>query len=137
MEYILLDTSVVSLLHPAKQSSTRRKLYIQDIVEKKLVLSFQTVAELLFWGESRAWNQQKRMLLKKFISNFIIIPYSFDLAVEWARVQDICRKNGRRLESGDCWIATTAVYLDIPLLTHDKDFKELPLENLKVICHAE
>ena len=79
MEYILLDTSVVSLLHPAKQSSTRRKLYIQDI----------------------------------------------------------CRKNGRRLESGDCWIATTAVYLDIPLLTHDKDFKELPLENLKVICHAE
>lgn len=137
MEYILLDTSVVSLLHPAKQKSSFRRLYLKELEKKKPVLSFQTVAELLLWGESRNWNYQKRMQLRMFIQNFVIIPYSFEVAEEWARIQDACSKKGRRLESGDCWITATASYLNIPLLTHDKDFKELPLTNLQVICYAE
>ena len=46
------------------------------------------------------------------------------------------RKAGRRLEAGDCWIAATALLLDAPLLTHDKDFDTKACPSLAVIRYT-
>ena len=43
---------------------------------------------------------------------------------------------GRRLEADDAWVAATASLLNLPLLTHDKDFRDLGYPGLTVICHA-
>jgi predicted nucleic acid-binding protein len=37
------------------------------------------------------------------------------------------RRNGRRIETADAWIAATALLLDAPLLTHNKaDYLGVP-----------
>jgi predicted nucleic acid-binding protein len=37
------------------------------------------------------------------------------------------RRNGRRIETADAWIAATALLYDVPLLTHNKaDYLGVP-----------
>ena len=50
----------------------------------------------------------------------------------WAEIAHVCEKNGRRIQTADCWIAATAVYYNIPLVTHNaKDYASVP--KLKII----
>jgi predicted nucleic acid-binding protein len=63
-------------------------------------------------------------------------PYDYELARVWARVCVEAERVGRRLEAGDAWIAATAVHRQIPLLVHDRDFKNLPISGLTVISFA-
>ena len=62
---------------------------------------------------------------------------NYALAQAWARAMHFSQGKGRRLETGDCWIATTAVHRQIPLLTHDRDFLGLPIPGLQVISYLE
>jgi len=136
MAILLLDTTVASFLHPKKRGSTLRRLYEPHLRDQLLALSFQTVAELFLWGEQNQWGEPQRHALGLFISRFIVIPYDQDLARVWARVMNQARSSGRRLESGDAWIAATAVHRGITLVTHDMDLAGATVTGLKVICHA-
>jgi len=55
----------------------------------------------------------------------------------WARVSVLCRKQGRRLEAGDAWIAATAADREITLLTHDRDHVGLDVPGLNVISYVD
>lgn len=66
---------------------------------------------------------------------FLVIPYDYELAQVWARVMAESRRQGRRLESGDCWIAATAVHHGIPLLVHDSDFVGLSIAGLQIVTY--
>ena len=39
----------------------------------------------------------------------------------WGKVVDEARRRGRRIGSGDAWQAATALFLDVPLITHNAD----------------
>jgi predicted nucleic acid-binding protein len=112
---VLLDTTVASLLHPRKKNDILRRKYEPHMKGHTLALSFQSVAELCHWAESREWGESARQGLDAFIRRFLVIPYDYDLAQVWARVMHASRQQGRRLESGDCWIAATAVHRNVPL----------------------
>lgn len=133
---VLLDTSVVSLLHPKKKDSRLRARYDPDMKDKTLALSFQSVAELWDWAENNHWGEANRKRLDAFVRRFLIIPYDFELAKVWARVMSASRKEARRFEAGDCWIAATAVHREIPLLTHDADFVNRSIPGLRVISYV-
>ena len=137
MSYILLDTSVVSFLHPRKKETALRKKYVHAISEHIPVLCFQTVAELLYWAEKQGWEQESQIDLRQFIKKFLIVPYTFDLAEIWAAIKHLSSSAGRRLEAGDCWIAATAVHHGIPLLTDDRDFIDLSIKDFTVINYAD
>ena len=50
-----------------------------------------------------------------------------------ARLRSECEARGRRLETADAWIAATAVMLNCPLASHDRDFSGIPrLEIIQV-----
>ncbi|MCY4259925.1 MAG: PIN domain-containing protein [Rhodobacteraceae bacterium] len=102
-----------------------------------LALSFQSVAELWGWAEAREWGDEARHRLDLFLQRFLIIPYDYPLAKIWARAMQLTRKEGRRLETGDCWILATAVHRKIPLLAHDRDFLGLSVPGLDVISYLE
>ena len=137
MDAVLLDTTVVSLLHPKKKGSTLRGKYEKHMEGKILALSFQSVAELWSWVEERGWGERQRVGMEGFLQKFLVIPYDFELARVWARVNAQCKKKGRRLEAGDAWIVATAVHRQIPLLTHDLDHVGLEVEGLTVISYAK
>jgi tRNA(fMet)-specific endonuclease VapC len=136
MSTVLLDTTVASLLHPKKKNSTLRANYEPEMQNQILALSFQSVAELWLWAEENNWGTKQRDGLTVFIQRFLIIPYDAELAKVWAKVERHCKRIGRRIESGDAWIAATAVRYKIPLLTHDRDHVGLNYPDLQVISYV-
>jgi predicted nucleic acid-binding protein len=66
-----------------------------------------------------------------------VIPYDFELAKVWARVMEAARNEGRRFESGDCWIVATAVHRKIPLLTHDGDMVGRSIPDLQTVTYLD
>ena len=137
MSVVLLDTTVASLLHPKKKNTELRGHYEQHMRGQTLALCFQSVAELWHWAEANAWGENARKGLDTFVRRFLVIPYDYELARVWARVLEASKKEGRRFEAGDCWIAATAVHRGVPLLAHDKDFTGLAIPGLDVISYAE
>ena len=135
MDAVLLDTSVVSLFHPKKKGHPLRDRYKALIAGRVPTLSFQSVAELWAWPEENNWGDRQKAGMEEYLKKFLVIPYDFELAKVWARVIAHCKKNGRRLEAGDAWVAATAVHRDIPLITHDGDHVGLEMPGLEVISH--
>ncbi len=136
MSVVLLDTTVASLLHPRKQSDSRRANYEPHMQGQILALSIQSVAELWQWAEERNWGINERQRLDVFVQQFLIIPYDIEIAKAWAKLNVHCKKIGRRLEAGDAWIAATAIRFNLPLLTHDKDFTGINHQQLNVVSYA-
>jgi tRNA(fMet)-specific endonuclease VapC len=101
-----------------------------------LAISFQSVAELWSWAEENNWGTQLRTGLEAFLQKFLVIPYESDLAKTWARLGTHCKRNGRRMEAGDAWIAASAVHYKLALLTHDRDQVGLNFPGLTVVYYA-
>ncbi len=136
MGVVLLDTTVASLLHPKKKGTEIRSKYEQHMQGEILALSFQTVAELWSWAETSNWGNKARQALDAFVRRFLVIPYDYDLAKTWAAVMEASKREGRRFEAGDCWIAATAVLYRVPLLAHDADFTGRSIPGLHVISYC-
>ncbi len=133
MEYALLDTCVASLLMKNRASSKHSEFLEHQFASRRFAISFYTVAELWRWAEKNNWGQSRRNKLDLFIKQFLVLPYDYELVKVWAKVYTECEKIGRRLEAADSWIAATAVYRKIPLVTSDNDFRDLKVKGLTVL----
>lgn len=89
---------------------------------KNLYLSFITQLELLAF---RQLSESEEELIRQFIDECTIIDINDQIK---EKVIDIRRKYGVKLP--DCIIMASAVYLDIPLITADSDFKKVTELNL-------
>ncbi len=130
---LLLDTSVASLLHPKKSASPFGPLYRADVTGHPLAISFQTLAELFLWAEQNNWGAEPRLQLEQVIAQFRVLREDLQVIRVWADVMGRTRAAGRRLEGDDAWVLATAVRFDLPLVTHDADFLDLPIPNLRII----
>ena len=127
MDDVLLDTSVVSFFLPFK-NRPERKLYAPHLAGRRLILSFQSVAELWLLARKNAWGNQREEKLRVFLRKFVVVPADAELAEAWADATAASARLGKRLEAADAWIVATAVCYDLPLVTHDND--QLVLEAL-------
>ena len=134
MAIVLLDTSVASLLLPQSAARPERVLYEPHMVGYTLALSFQSIAELWKLAEKRRWAARRRGELEAFVRRFLVIPYDYELARVWARVCVEAEAQGRPFETGDAWIAATAVHRRLTLLAHDSDFKDRSVSGLTLLC---
>ena len=48
------------------------------------------------------------------------------VATAWAELRERLRGSGRRLGVNDSWIAATAIAHDLPLVTQDRDYDDVP-----------
>ncbi len=60
METVLLDTDVVSFL---LKGDSRAEAYVPHLQDRRLALSFMTVAELYQWAAVRNWGARRRQQL--------------------------------------------------------------------------
>jgi tRNA(fMet)-specific endonuclease VapC len=116
MASVVVDTDVLSILF---KRDSRAEGYRPYMTGKLLVLSFMTVVELERWALVRNWGQTRRARMEEYLRNFVIYPFDRALCLKWAEVSDRARRNGRRIECADAWIAATAVLHNIPLVTHN------------------
>lgn len=106
MANLVVDTDVVSFWF--RQDTRFISHYGPSIQGHDCIVSLMTIAELNLWQASRQWGE-----------------------LVWS-----AKRLGRVLLPGDAWIAATAVVLDVPLVTHNKnDFDYLPA--LKLISFPD
>jgi predicted nucleic acid-binding protein len=132
MPPVVLDTDVFSFVF---KRDTRAALYEPEMHGAQLCLSFQSVAELRLWAVIRRWSDARRRSLDEAFARFIILPYDDGMSHAWASLTAHRRRLGRPIETGDAWIAASAIRHRATLLTHNgKDYSDIP--DLHVISHG-
>ena len=94
--------------------------YLDSIEGQNLVLSFMTLAELALWADRRSWGAERRKRFSQFLTNFTTCHSDEPLCETWASIRHKAFVAGRPVDVADAWIAATALYLDIPLVTHNR-----------------
>ena len=125
---VVLDTNVVSYIF---NEDVRGPYYESAISRMKPVISFQTLEEVLILPVKNGWGVRRYDRLIDHLSRYEVIWPSTELVRISANLRAEMEKAGRRLSAADAWIAATALYLDCPLATHDRDFAGIP--NLRLI----
>ena len=117
---VVVDTDVVSYV---RKGDTRAHLYVPHLTGTTKLISFMTLAELRRWALQNNWGLKRRQELENFLLNdYGVIYADDDLCGVWAQVMNQARKTGRPIATADAWIAATALWHGIPLVSHDADF---------------
>src|ERR1044071_8567301 len=128
----VVDTDVWSYIY---KKTDEAKLYEPHLFGNILVISFQTRAELLRGAISANWGARRRQHLKSRLQRYAVEHSSDALCLRWAEAIDSARRNGRPIATADAWVAATALYLGVPLITHNKnDF--IGVDGLTVISES-
>jgi tRNA(fMet)-specific endonuclease VapC len=121
---LVVDTDVASFLF---KKDTRAALYAPHLAGHMLTISFQTLAELEFWALSAGWGARRKQQLEHYLRRYIVQDSSPVLCRRWAEVQDDARRRGRPVATADAWVAATALFLDVPLVTNNEShFSAIP-----------
>ena len=125
---VIADTNIVS--YAMKQFSIAQD-YRQLLIGYEVHISFVTAAELHYWAKKDRWGVPRYLQLKRFLDQCPVVPFSRGMEEVFAEVMAERQRIGRRIERADAWIATTALYYDVPLVTNDEDF--VHTRNLRII----
>ena len=120
---ILLDTSVVSYIfrmHP------RAAFYRERIRGEPAAVAFQTLEELLHGAYVAGWGARRMAELRSHLANYEVVWPDRRTVERCAILRSEHRARGRTLNTADAWIAATALTLDCPLASHDRDFSDIP-----------
>ena len=96
-----------------------------------------TAAELYVWAERRAWGERRREELETLLTmRYTVLGSELRLAKEWAKVRTEGWRRGKPIAVQDAWIAATARYHDLTLVTHNAaHFKDVA--GLRFVSEAE
>lgn len=126
---VVVDTMVISWLvnhDPLELKDTYREL----IGPATIVVPFQTVAELRFGAIRGGWGELRRRRLERSLADFKTARPDDAAGTIYARLKADCLQAGHplweKIHDGDRWIATMALRLGIPLVSHDKIFRDVP-----------
>ncbi len=126
---IVVDTNIVSYIY---RNDPIAAPYLNEMTGRRAVISFQTYEEILYGALSSKWGERRISELLAYVAaNYEIIGYDLELVRTCARLRAASRSCGRELKPADAWIAATAILLNCPLLSHDRDFGSPP--DLRVI----
>lgn len=118
MSVVIVDTDVVSFTF---KRDSRHLLYRPHLDGKSLVLSFMTIAELDLWAFSRNWGARRKADLAAFLQPYVVIESNRQLCRTWAEVRDQVSRIGRVIQVADAWIAATALFYNLPLVTNNPE----------------
>jgi len=85
-----------------------------------LGISFMTLAELERWALERSWGLGRRRELAQHLTHYTILPVSRELCLRWAEICFAAKKKGRPIQTADAWIAASALYYQVPLITNNQ-----------------
>jgi len=117
MNSAIVDTAVVSMLF---KGDSRALAYRSHIAGKLLGISFMTLAELERWSLERAWGTVRKRELTQHLTHYTVLPVNRGLCVRWAEISVAAKKKGRPIQTADAWIAASALYYEVPLITHNQ-----------------
>lgn len=115
----LLDSNICIYL--MRERSTKSKSIIAKLSEvgwDSCLISEYTVAELLYGAICCEDSQENIKKVQSFCLDFQVIPIS-DVLLEFAHQKALLRKKGLMVEDADIFIGSTAVALDLVMVTEN------------------
>lgn len=89
-----------------------------------------TVAELRYGARRAGWGDSRLRRLDTRIASAEIVWPGPELTATYVELRDACARRGhalsQRVHEADRWIASTALWLGVPLVAHDNVFREVP-----------
>jgi predicted nucleic acid-binding protein len=65
--------------------------------------------------------------LEQYLRRYLVQDSSPALCRRWAEVLDDARRRGRPIATADAWVAATALFLNMPLVTNNEShFSSVP-----------
>ena len=125
---IVTDTNVVSYIFSEHELAA---WYLPEIESQRALISFATLEELWFGAYNGNWGDRRKNELARHLEQYEVIWPDAELVEICARLRSHRKADGREMSTGDAWIAATALRLNCPLVSHDRDFEEI--EGLELI----
>ena len=116
---VVLDTNVVSYIF---NRDPRGHYYQERIQGQRVLISFQTLEEQWYGAYMNGWGERRRNELADHLDQYDVVWPNAELVEICAQLRVERKEAGRKLEVADAWIAATALMLDCPLASHDRDF---------------
>ena len=125
---VVVDTGVFgSGLVPSSVHLARQ--YQHHLIGRRVVIAYQTVAELRYGALRRNWGPSAIQAMDERLRAATIATVDERTAAAYAELKDTAVRAGhglgQKVHDGDRWIAATAVRYSIPLVSHDGIFKEV------------
>jgi len=105
------DTNFLVAVHEGKKQ-------VEPFLDNTVIVSVISEIELLGWYKLKS---EEKQLLRSLLDDCIV----FELTAEIRKLAIELRQKVR-IKTPDAIIAATSKYLQIPLVTSDKDFKTIP-----------
>lgn len=106
------------------------ELYQPLLTGRRFLISFQTVAEIRFGAQRRGWGAARTSRLDEKLAYAEVVWPGPALLDTYIDLRVACERVGHALgqhdHDSDRWIAATATHLDVPLISHDGIFRNVP-----------
>ena len=116
---VVVDTNVVSYIFRGDDKSS---YYREQLQGRRAILSFQTLEEMLYGAYAGGWGDRRKNELARHLAQYEVVWPSPQLVEVCARLRSEQKSAGQELQQADAWIAATAILLQCPLASHDRDF---------------
>jgi len=137
---VVVDTGVFAaelLRRGAPLAASYRSL----LEGRPFIVSFATVAEIRFGAELASWGVPRLQRLEQRLARARIVWPGPELVAVYTDLRTTCVRNGHALgqkeHEADRWVAATALWLHVPLVAHDRIFKNAPGLELLTRLDAE
>lgn len=120
---LVVDTDVVSFMF---RDCERGAAYFTLIGDSRAGVTLLSIAEIYAGVLRKNWGPRKIACLDAFLDRFLLIGASSEIASIGGAIRACCEQVGRSVSWPDAWIAATALWLDVPLVAHDRDLEGVP-----------
>ena len=133
MTSYVVDLDVMTLGY---QERSEFAFYDGVLNGNRAIVSSMTLAEVLYGMAARGWGERRWDEFRHYIvTRHVVFDTPRPLCAVWASVCCQARMHDRLLTNADVWVAATAIYLDVPMLTHNPSGFDF-LDQLKLISNA-
>jgi predicted nucleic acid-binding protein len=125
---VVVDTMVFGAkLVPRGKATVER--YRPVLAGRSVLVSFVSLAEARFGARRARWGPAKMLELAAHFASADVVWPGDDLTDVYADLRNQCERAGHglgaKIHEADRWIAATAVWLGVPLVSDDRIFREI------------
>ncbi|KWX57822.1 PIN domain-containing protein [Mycobacterium sp. NAZ190054] len=131
----VVDTDVFSCVYVLPRGADPRAARWADaLADRRIIISFQTRAELLAGARQAGWGAPRVNRLQEILARTPTIPSDSDVVDAYVDLSAECREVGHalheKIHTADRWIAACAISKGLDLFSGDTIFQNAP--NLNV-----
>jgi tRNA(fMet)-specific endonuclease VapC len=120
---LVADTNVVSYIF---KEGALGEAYLNLIGERRAAVTLLSIAEFRAGVVRAYWGQGRIDKLDRFLNRFSLVQSTTEIANVCGGILGRCKQIGLAMNWPDAWSAATALWLDVPLVTHDRDLEGIP-----------